>query len=357
MNRVTLAVAGSRKTQSIVEACAGGPSGRRRLAITYTLTGQSELTSRLQTVCVPGSLPEVVGWYSFMLQHFVRPFLPLKFQDRRLRGLNFEGEPAAGRYASGEDRFFDSESRAYKRHLSRLALDVSTASHGAVIDRLERIYDEIYVDEVQDLTGCDLHILDSLMASKIDVHMVGDVRQSVFDTNPQDPNLKQYRGVGMTKWFAEREAKGMLKVEHSVQTWRSNQAVADFSDSIFPADFSFPSTVSMQSDTTLHDGIFVISIHDVDAYIATFSPVCLRDTKRTAADVELPFMNFGTVKGLTVDRVLIFPNGTISAFVCKGTALKPKTACGLYVGVTRARFSVAFVVADPTKSHLPRWEP
>lgn len=35
MNTATLAVAGSRKTQSIVDACANGPAGRRRLVLTY----------------------------------------------------------------------------------------------------------------------------------------------------------------------------------------------------------------------------------------------------------------------------------------------------------------------------------
>ncbi len=46
MNTATLAVAGSRKTQSIVDACATGPAGRRRLVLTYTLTGQRDLERR-----------------------------------------------------------------------------------------------------------------------------------------------------------------------------------------------------------------------------------------------------------------------------------------------------------------------
>ncbi|MER5837960.1 hypothetical protein ABT116_46480, partial [Streptomyces sp. NPDC002130] len=61
MNRVTLAVAGSRKTQSIVDACAGGAPGVRRLALTFTQTGQAELNGRLQQACAPGTSPEVMG--------------------------------------------------------------------------------------------------------------------------------------------------------------------------------------------------------------------------------------------------------------------------------------------------------
>lgn len=96
MNRVTLAVAGSRKTQSIVDACAGGAPGVRRLALTFTQTGQAELNGRLQQACAPGTSPEVMGWFTFLLRHCIRPYLPLRFPEQRLRGLNFDGEPVGG---------------------------------------------------------------------------------------------------------------------------------------------------------------------------------------------------------------------------------------------------------------------
>lgn len=278
MNRVTLAVAGSRKTQSIVDACANGAPEVRRLTLTFTRTGQSELAERLRRACSPGAVPEVMGWYSFLLQHFIRPYLPLKFPGQRLLGLNFDGVPAKGRFASGVSRFFDPTGRAYRLHLSKLAHDVSQASGGAVIDRLSHIYNEIYIDEVQDLTGCDLHIVKQIMDSAaIDVHMVGDVRQSVFDTNPEDPNLRQYRGVKMLDWFALHENTGHLVVHHNHETWRANQAIADFSDTLFSAEFSFASTVSKQLEITGHDGVFAITAADVPEYIEVFQPQALRE--------------------------------------------------------------------------------
>ena len=327
MNRLTLAVAGSRKTQSIVDACATGPLGVRRLALTFTQTGQAELESRLRQACAPGATPEVMGWFAFLLRHCIRPYLPLKYPGLRLRGLNIDGVPVGGMYASGASRYFDSEGRAYRLHLSKLAYDVSQASGGAVVDRLSHIYDEIYIDEVQDLTGCDLHIVKQLMdASGIHVYMVGDVRQSVFDTNPQDPNLKQYRGVSMLDWFEIHRISGLLDVQHNSETWRANQAIADFSDTLFPTQFSFASTVSNQTDVTEHDGVFAITKAQVEAYLLAFSPQPLRDSIATARNIELPFHNFGKVKGLTFDRVLIYPTRPITNFLTSGTELAPKTA-------------------------------
>ncbi|WP_433612426.1 hypothetical protein [Prescottella agglutinans] len=356
MNRVTLAVAGSRKTQSIVDACAGGAPGVRRLALTLTQTGQAELEGRLRQACVPGGAPEVMGWFTFLLRHCIRPYLPLHFPEQRLRGFNFDGKPVGGKYAKGPARFFDADGRAYRLHLSKLAYDVSMASNGAVVDRLSHIYDEIYIDEVQDLTGCDLLIVEQFMkATDIDVHMVGDVRQSVFSTNPRDPNLKHLRGVKMLDWFELHRASGLLDVHHNQETWRANQTIADFSDTVFPAEFCFEPTVSKQTEITGHDGVFAITETDAAAYMKQFNPQALRESIATARGVELPFRNFGKVKGLTFDRVVIYPGKTITAFLTKGAELKQKTACGLYVAVTRAKYSVAFVVPNPAATGLTVW--
>lgn len=226
MNRAVLAVAGSRKTQSIVDICSDTSDNRRRLVLTYTISAQRDVEARLARSCSE-QLPDVSGWYSFLLPHWIRPYLPLLFPDRRLTGLNFT-ERSGVDYTTGPARYLDGESRAYKRYLAKLAVDVAAASNGAVIDRLEHIYDEIHVDEVQDLTGYDLEVLEALFASRIDIRLVGDVRQSTFNTNPQDPKNKKYRDLKMLDWFARHQKRGTLDVEQSNQTWRSNQLIATF---------------------------------------------------------------------------------------------------------------------------------
>lgn len=361
MNRVVLAVAGSCKTQSIVDACANGPSGRKRLALTYTETGQRDLKRRLNAACGPDNLPEVCGWYAFLIRHWIRPFLPLKYPGRRIAGLNFDGSPFSlpngAVVATGADRFLDSRSRAYKRFLSKLAIDVAEAAEGTVIMRLQRIYDEIYVDEVQDMTGYDLDVLEQLFGSSSTVELVGDVRQSLFSTNAEDPRYRKYRGLRMVDWFRKEEAAGRLQVGIESTTWRSNQTIASFSDTIFDAALNFGATVSMQTAVSDHDGVFVVAPKDVEAYLAMHGPVCLRQSKSTLVPEFVEALNFGVVKGLTFDRVLIFPTKPIKAFLRKGTALAESSACGLYVGVTRAVHSVAFVVENPDTTGLPVWRP
>lgn len=356
MNRVTLAVAGARKTQSVVEECAGADHELSQLVLTYTLSAQADVQRRLQRACST-ALPEVMGWYAFLLNHVIRPYLPLLYPDRRLRGLNFEGQPPRGRYATGEARYLDSESRAFKLHLSKLAIDVLNASKGAALDRLQRIYNRIFIDEVQDLTGYDLDVLDSLLKSRIEMRLVGDVRQSLYDTNPRDPRHRKYRGLKMVDWFGEKEKRGLIAIHDTTETWRSVQEIATFSDGIFRDELAFPSTISRQTAISEHMGVFAVASHHVTEYIATYEPTCLRPTKAVAVPEGVVAINFGVSKGATYNRVLIFSTEPIRKFLRRDVKLADKSASGLYVAVTRAVLSVAIVSDMPQESGLKVWTP
>jgi hypothetical protein len=355
VNRLTLAVAGGRKTQAIVDRCREAPAHRRILVVTFTMANQDEITARLAMGPSLEATVHVQGWFSFLLGHWIRPYLPLQFPGRRLTGLNFEGDP--GRFATGAARFLDEGGRAYKLHLAQLALLTATASKGAVLDRLGRIYDEVFVDEVQDLNGYDLELLRVLFDSAIDLELVGDVRQALLLTNPREKKNAQFKGIGVKKWFDAMAAKGLVEVHHASTTWRCNQAIADFADSIFDDTWGFTKTTSMNDDETGHDGVFVVHPDHVRDYVAMFSPLCLRHNASSARSLALPFTNFTLAKGRTAERVLIAPTGPIRQFLQSGAQLEDLAACSLYVAVTRARFSVAFVTDAPQKVDLPRWTP
>lgn len=78
----------------------------------------------------------------------------------------------------------DGSNQIYACELGRLARELMAATP-ALIRRLECLYDEILIDEVQDLSGYDWEIVLELLKSRIDVRMVGDVRQAVLSTNPR----------------------------------------------------------------------------------------------------------------------------------------------------------------------------
>lgn len=345
MNTVILAVAGGRKTQSIIDDCRSRMDDRRILVLGYTTASQDELATRIRAAGVHGHRVEVMGWFTFLLQHLVRPYLPLLYEGRRLAGFNFDGDP--GRYATGAERFLDKDNSAYKLHLAKLAYDVMMASNNGAIDRLEHIYDEVYIDEVQDLGGWDLDVIQALLQSKLRITMVGDMRQALLSTNVRDPKNKKFRREKIFEWFQLMERKSLLKIIQKPSTYRSNQVIAIFSDSIFDPELGYASTVSASTDTHPHTGLFTVRESDAAAYAQSLEALCLRHSKSVAKHLDLPFVTFGVAKGRTVDHALIFPTKKALEFLAEGTQLEGGAACSLYIGVTRAKHSVAFISDAP----------
>lgn len=354
-NRLTLAVAGSGKTQGLAEYCATLPREKSVLALTFTQFNQAELQERIRAVAGDRPKIRVVGWYAFLIRHFVRPFVPFKFPGCRVRGFNFEGRPH--RYATGIHRFFDAGGAVYRCELARLANELISSSQGALQRRLEGCFDEILIDEVQDLSAHAWDTLDFLLESRIAVTLVGDFRQAVLSTNPRSPKNKAYAHIGALKWFREREQQGRLTIEENAVSWRCRPEIAQFSDSIYARSGLFAPTVAKNERTTEHDGVFWVRPEHAAAYVERFAPQCLRDSVKSGKGFHFEFMNFGEAKGTAYPRVLIVPTGPIGAFVRKGSELKPRSAAKFYVAVTRAAQSVALVLKTPGASDIPQWSP
>lgn len=357
-NHLTLAVAGSRKTQGIVDACAKAEKSERILILTYTTANQIELRSRLATFAGDHPNVEVAGWFTFLLGHFVRPFLPFLFQAKRLRGFDFKSPPQT--YAKIEDwtRYFNEHDEARKVHLPQLAVRVEEAAQGAAIRRLERIYDRIFIDEVQDLCGYDLEILILLMRSRLPIQMVGDIRQAILATNEREAKNKKFMFMGIWDWFKSEEKSRRIGISQRCETWRCGPAIALLADSLFGAEWGFEPTVSKNERTTGHDGVFLVKPEHVDAYVKAHSPLTLRHSASSGKAYDhLEFLNFGEAKGLGRERVLICPTGLIAEFIQKGKALKPQQAARFYVAVTRAEQSVAIILESAGGSQFPYWEP
>jgi DNA helicase-2/ATP-dependent DNA helicase PcrA len=357
-NHLTLAVAGSRKTQGIVDACAAAATSQRILILTYTTANQMELRRRLAEQAGDRPNVEVMGWFTFLIGNFVRPFLPYTYRGRRVGGFDFKSPPQQYASLDSWNRYFNTESEIRKVHLPQLAHRLEVASSGAGIRRLERVYDRIFVDEVQDLCGYDLEILKLLMASDIPLEMVGDVRQAILATNEREKKNKKFMFMGIWAWFLAEAKVGRLSITQRSETWRCRPEIAAFADSIFGSGWGFDTTVSRNGRQTSHDGVFLVREADVDAYVSAFHPLGLRYSANSAKKFShLQLMNFGEAKGLGRERVMIFPTKAISDFLTAGATLAEQQAAKFYVAVTRAEQSVAIVLNQYGNSGLAYWEP
>jgi hypothetical protein len=91
-----------------------------------------------------------------------------------------------------------------------------------------------------------------------------------------------------------------------------------------------------RSDTVTHEGIFLIKKEDIKEYCDKYSPTVLK-----FRNAIYPEWNYGKSKGLTFDRVLIYPTVKIREYLQKCNISKIKSVkAKFYVALTRARYSV-----------------
>ena len=349
-NKVIIAAAGSEKTRHIVAEAILQASVGNVLITTFTDKNVEEIKSRIVSKC--GCIPPnitVQPWFSFLLQHGVRPYQSAVYPNKRIGNLTLiPGQSTKGiKEENFRYYYLNSEGKIYSDKLAKLSCRINEKTDGLVISRLSSIYSYIFIDEVQDMAGYDLDFIELLIRSNITTLLVGDHRQGTFTTNKFNKH-KQYRQERIDTYFKELYNQGLIEYDDTTLSTnhRCVQSICDLANSIYP---EYTECSSGNNSTNEHMGLFLVKKEDVDSYIDKYHPVQLRHDVRTVVSNRGPVYNFGLAKGQTFDRVLIYPTDSIVQWFIKGAALSPETRSKLYVAVTRARYSVAFVYTPKSK--------
>jgi DNA helicase-2/ATP-dependent DNA helicase PcrA len=350
---VRLAVAGSGKTSAVAARIKNQLPDATSVAVTFTTNGQKEIASRVSNLTNTGH--ETMGWYSFLVNHIVRPYLPSKFKGIDAKGLNFvDHDGQIPRNRSGWKYYFDDSHQPFSNRLGVLSKQILELTSDAPIRRLEAIYDYLYIDEVQDLGGNDLVVLEKIMRSSIEVFVTGDVRQSVLTTSRSDRLNGTYRGVNLVTWFREQATAGACDLAITETSQRFNHTIAQLSDLVHDPALALPATFGAFSETSDHDGVFLVDNSHLHEYVRMWQPTLLRARVSPQSLPEAETYNFGASKGITRDRVAILTTQPIRKWLVRRDVLPDKSAAGFYVAATRGRHSVALVVprAQHVCSHL-----
>lgn len=353
-NKLTIAAAGSGKTTELIRHSLNNeviPT----LITTYTEANANEIRNKFikEVGCVPSNIT-IQTWFSLLIQHGVKPFQSYMFEEK-VRGMILVSQQSAFRFRNendfsvywGEDEiykhYFSKDMRIYSDKLSKLVYKLNTASEGKVIDRISKMYPTIFIDECQDLAGYDLELIKllSLHASKL--RLVCDPRQVTYLTH-NERKYKKYRN-GLIQDFINNECK---KIEFEIDcdslshSYRCNQLICNFSNKLYPDVYQCD---SKQLETTEHDGVFLVDIKDKERYLNTFNPVQLRwNIKNKSIHPDFKVYNFGQSKGLTFERVLIYPTENMIEWLKDHKSkLSDETRAKFYVGLTRAKYSIGIV--------------
>lgn len=354
-NRLIIAAAGSGKTTYLVKNALGDRK-KKILITTYTISNESEIRKKIikKNNLIPDNIT-VQTWFSFLLKHGVKPYQGCLY-EKRINGLYFVSSQSGVRYydrrgfavcykedGDFEKHYFSPSCKIYSDKLSKFVFKCNSASNGNVIDRISRIYSQIYIDEIQDLAGYDLEIIKLLLKSSSYILMAGDPRQVIYLTH-HERKYQKY-SYGAIKKFICTECKNLdYDIDESSlnSSYRCNQKICDFSAKLYP---QYNSCKSKQNTKTNHDGIFLVKKKDIKQYLHKYNPVQLRlniNTKEVEKNYKV--YNFGESKGLTFDRVLIYSTSPMRKWLPNNnTKLEKKTRSQFYVAITRAKYSVGIV--------------
>jgi superfamily I DNA/RNA helicase len=369
-NRVLIASAGSGKTTFIVDK-ALAQKEERVLITTFTRANEAEIRKKIieKNKFIPENIT-IQTWYSFLLKHGARPFQGVLF-NKKIQGLllvssksGLKGykKPCPECKQSGiikpckkcqmpfyygeneiENFYFTKTLKIYSDKLSKFVYSCNKKTNGLVIKRFSQIFSHVFIDEVQDLAGYDLELLKLLFVADINLLLVGDPRQGTYSTNNSAKN-KKFGKMHIVDFFNENSTlldinDTKLHVNH-----RCNKYICDFSNKLYP---DFPETNSDFRKMSEHDGIFFVKEIDVNSYLEKYRPMQLRDSNKKRVDEKYMFMNFGESKGLSFDRVLIYPTQLFLDWLKDNNSeLGSTSRSKLYVAITRARYSVGIVVKN-----------
>jgi DNA helicase-2/ATP-dependent DNA helicase PcrA len=174
--RVIFAVAGSGKTTYILNQLS---LEKRSLVITYTNNNVRNLKNGI--IEKFGYFPEnitLLPYFSFLYSFCFKPFLLYKYKTK---GINYS--PNLNRYVkqTNYQYYIDKHKRVYSNRISKLiAKDGELENVNA---RLEKYYDNLFIDEIQDFAGNDFNFLKSIAKANLNILLVGDFHQHTFDTS------------------------------------------------------------------------------------------------------------------------------------------------------------------------------
>ena len=348
-SKLLIAAAGSGKTTFLVKEALKleGPV----LIITYTNANEASIRDKVMEI--NGHIPEritIQTWFSFILEHGIRPYHSMKIPDR-IGGLSFKEPPPYTAKKIFRKYYFDDEMNVYRDKASDLALVLDKDMAGRVGLRIGAIFPTIMIDEAQDLSGYDYDFIEMLLLHSRLI-MVGDPRQKTYSTNNSQKNNK----YSTIKEFIEKQGLNINVDEETLTiNYRSVPKICDFSSGLFPN----MNIESGNSEIRDHQGVFFIEQGHVEHYLQLFpDAVELRYDRRRKCHGPSAY-NFGESKGLEFDDVVIYLTDPMYNWIENHSyELKEESRCKFYVALTRARFSVALVIDRKHSSKIEtNWHP
>jgi len=337
--RVIFAVAGAGKTTQIVSQLSDTDAC---LILTYTRTNLENI--RRAVIRRFGYFPTTITldtYFSFLFSFCIRPLLSLA---DRPAGLFFETNPNF--YASGDARYLTRSGYLYANRAAKFIEHRNLQD--AVIRRMQKYFNAVFVDEVQDFAGNDFNFLKVICRANLKTIFVGDFYQHTFDTS-RDGGVNKTLHDDLESYQKHFKKMG-LEVDNTTLTksWRCSPDTCNFISE--KLDIMIESNRVDKTDIFLIDGIEEAQMFFEESDIVKLF-------YRQHYLYPCFSRNWGDCKGEdSFGDVCVVLNADTDKKFRQGKLrdLNPQTRNKLYVACSRARGNLYFVSEALIRTMLQR---
>lgn len=330
--QLILSVAGSGKTTFIVnELCLE----KKSLIITYT--DNNYVNMRNKIIKKFGFFPDnvcVMSYFKFLYSFCYKPFLD---NIVMAKGYNYKTPPFSTlkMKRSNPNYYIDSNRCLYHNRVAKL-IEVQGGIE-KVGSRIEKYFDEFYVDEVQDFGGHDFNLLLGISNIESRVIFVGDFFQHTFDTS-RDGSVNKNLHEDLTKYMKRYTAEG-FKINNSLlsKSHRCSKTICEFITNNIGIDIESHNEKETKIEL-VDDQARIQEIMENENIIKLF----YQSSKR----YKCLSLNWGESKGLDQysDVCVILNKGTYKLFnENKLGDMNVRTRNKFYVACSRARNKLIFM--------------
>ena len=331
--RLIHAVAGSGKTRTIIEKV---QPEKRNLIITYTEKNQEVLKDRL---CEKyGNIPEnthIFGVFEFLYNFCLVPYL-----GRRPKGIIFDYQKTN----KFDNSSVSKDGRIIHNQLSNSLLkgeltinSNNVAFDNSYLDRIDKFFDYVFIDECQDFESDDFKWMLSLSDLKADVFLLGDFYQKTFSTSKRGNTGKGIHS-DIDRWLGEISKAGFeIDTDTLSHSHRCPTVVCDFISSRLRVSIHSCSEEVGSIVECFDDNAAIKEIMENDGILKLFY--------QNSSTYKCFSQNWGESKGGEfLDVCVVLNKKTLDSFHKQPLLeLAPSTKSKFYVACTRAKRNLYFI--------------
>lgn len=332
--RLIHAVAGSGKTTKIIESI---DPQKRNLILTYTETNQNTIRAKL--IDKFSYIPEstfIFGVFEFLYSFCLVPYL-----GKRPKGINFDYE-TQGKI---DNNSIDTTGRIIQNQLSKSLMrgeliykKNNIPFDNSYLERIDKFFDCIYVDECQDFASDDFDWLLSLSNLNAEVSLLGDFYQKTFSTSRRGNKGKGVHS-NFDNWIKVISDSGFeIDLSSLSKSYRCPKIVCDFIIDNLAIEILSQREEKLSAQITLID-----SQNKIDSIMTDDNIMKLFYQK--SYDYDCKSQNWGDSKGSEYENVCVVLNPTTYKLFAADrlNELSSQTKSKFYVACTRTRGNLYFV--------------